>query len=107
MLPALSAKIERAKEQIQYLETEISAFFQTEPYSAVRNDDVESGEWFYALQIREQIPLRFSVIGGEITHDLRSCLDNLACHLIRANGGLVTSNSGFPVASAAKDYKSL
>src|SRR2546428_13978633 len=109
MLPESEAKIERSKEQISNLKTEMDSFLETKPSVVVREDDPQTGEWVYRFRSNRDVPLRFSVIVGEILHNLRSSLDQLACHLIRRNSGekAITSQSGFPVPNVAKDFKSL
>jgi hypothetical protein len=107
VLDASRAKIERAKEQINNLKSEIDAFFDSGAYTVVEERDPETGERVFRLRIQRAMPLRFTVIVGEIFHDLRSSLDQLICHLIRANHGRVTKDSGFPFSELAKDFKSV
>jgi hypothetical protein len=115
VLAESEAKIERAKEQIKYLESSVKEFLRTEMYSFDVDEDSESREWVHRLRIHKEMPLRFSIIVGEIVHDLRSALDNLICHLARKAGATDCSETGFPISNcdrvdaerAANQYKSL
>src|SRR5688572_1441682 len=81
-------KIERAKEHVQDLETEITAFLGREPYRIVRQDDANTGEQTYRVLVSEDGPLRWGAIIGDVIHNLRTALDHLACQLVLANGGV-------------------
>lgn len=70
-------KLKRTRENIGDLESEISAFFQGGEYPVLPEDDREL--LLKAIQYHKSrvIPLRFSVLVGEIVHHLRSCLDHV------------------------------
>src|ERR1700694_3709013 len=70
------AKIERANENIKNLEAEISAFVQPDPYTIAGNVNHQTKECTFVANAKT-IPLKFSVLVGEIIHHLRSSLDHL------------------------------
>jgi hypothetical protein len=86
VLAELEAKIERSKEQIDYLESEFTAFVEANSTGVTREEDPQTGEWVFRFQMFRDVPLRLSVIVGEVLHDLRSSLDQITCHLIQRNG---------------------
>jgi hypothetical protein len=106
VLDTSRAKIERAKEQISNLKSEINAFFNSGAYVVIEECDVKTRERVCRLRVYRPIPLRFAVIVGEIFHDLRSSLDQLICHLIRANGEQVTKRSAFPFSKSREVFES-
>jgi hypothetical protein len=103
MLSTIEAKVERAKEQIKYLETGIHAFFSRNVYRIVRNDDPKTEQWVWIVRISERIPLRFAVIVGEIVYDLRSALDQLICSFI--DPAKLHRGSGFPIMTTLQEFE--
>ena len=73
----IKEKLKRADENILNLESEVSGFFQECKYPVLPKiqdkEHAEAVEYFKKLTI----PLRFSVLSGEIVHHLRSCLDHI------------------------------
>jgi hypothetical protein len=70
------AKIERANENIKNLEAEVSAFTHSDRYTIIRNLDRKAKQCTFFAQ-PQLIPLRVSVLAGEIIHHLRSSLDHV------------------------------
>jgi hypothetical protein len=73
----IQEKLKRSHENIRNLESEIGQFFKSGKYVELpENDDNLLLE---AIQYHKNrvIPLRFSVLAGEIVHHLRSCLDHV------------------------------
>jgi len=89
---AARAKIERAKEHLRELDREIGAWKQS-PNMFITKYDSQTREYVYALA---PLPLRFSVIIGDIAHNLRSALDVLVSGFVKIHGGKVTDGTGFP-----------
>lgn len=73
----IDEKLKRTDENIRNLETEISRFFQDGKYPIVPEHDRELLLEAIHYHKNRVIPLRFSVLAGEIVHHLRSCLDHL------------------------------
>ncbi len=70
-------KIERAKEHISNLETEITAFGKRDPYVTVPKIDAQTGEVIVNVRVHELPPLRWGAIAGDAAHNLRSALNVL------------------------------
>lgn len=70
-------KLKRAKENILYLEKEVSTFLKENDYPAWRYDDRETALKAIAYHRKRVIPVRFNVLAGEILHHLRSSLDHV------------------------------
>lgn len=84
------AKVERANENIQNLDRELVKFIDSEPYEFVLDGHVKTRYKKFAkwrvVSVKD-VPLRFSVLTGEIIHHLRSSLDLLVFQLIRESTG--------------------
>ena len=80
------AKIERAKEHATDLAEHIERFFQRELYRVLAENDPDTGDRAFRVQVIEQ-PLRWAAMIGDTIHNLRSALDLLARRLVLANGG--------------------
>src|SRR6202043_4064084 len=97
------AKIDRANENITNLQAAIAARFQ--PYIIAGNVNHETKECVFVANAKT-IPLRLSVLAGEIIHHLRSSLDHLICALVLQQSNVVNLRHAFPVCLDEKDFKS-
>jgi hypothetical protein len=78
LLPGPRAKLKRAHEHLQALDGECRGFLYSEPYYVTAKFEPEAGCFVVRLRIREDVPIRFSLIVGDLIHNLRSALDQAA-----------------------------
>jgi hypothetical protein len=73
----IAEKLKRAYEDIRNLQVEINRHFQTSKYPVMPH--VYGDRIFDALKYHRDrpVPIRFSILTGEIVHHLRSCLDHI------------------------------
>lgn len=106
-LAGILAKLDRAEESIELLNKERVAFLMTEPlpYHVEGGffDDPTKYE-FRGYQDRP-VPLRFSILAGEIIHQLRSCFDHLIGELAAANGQPPIRNHEFPICTDREKFR--
>ena len=93
-LAGVWAKIERADENIRSFNSEIKIY--EDNYLFVSKPNNEATRCVLMIKGPEP-PLRFSVILGEIVHQLRSSLNLLINALVMKNGYPVTKNHEFPI----------
>jgi hypothetical protein len=105
LLDGCWAKIERANENIQNLNSEISAFVHPDNYIIVRNVDHQTKTYTFSA-FGQAIPLRFSVLVGEIIHHLQSSLDHLIWALVAARHQAPNFKVQFPICLTAEKFKS-
>lgn len=99
-------KLARAKRHLKELETELEAFFDPKPYSAVEHFDPKTGEKVLSIKGNgAQIPCEMSAIIGDVAHNLRAALDQLVCELIRDNRKQPRTRSGFPTVTGKKRFE--
>jgi hypothetical protein len=111
-LDGCRAKIDGARKQLSVMADEWSGWLAEKPYpSWVIESDTDPGRYCVYFDFSTPPPPAFSVIAGEIAHDLRSALDHLAwreavecvgpeqaeCHAT-----VIT----FPLAKGPADFKS-
>src|SRR5687768_8096129 len=94
---AIAEKLNRAKEHIEQLRAEVSAFLNEAPHRELVNYDASAAQAFRDFHQARHIPARFSIIAGEAIHQLRSSLDHLVSALIIADEGAPTVDSQFPI----------
>jgi len=101
------AKIERAEENIQNLNREVNAFLSQDPkpYKIVGQHQNNGREYVFVAFGEVDVPLRISVLAGEIIHHLRSSLDHLIHALIVKNGGTPTNNNKFPICTTTEIFE--
>jgi hypothetical protein len=76
----IAEKLNRSQENIENLEAEIARFFKESKYPVLSNDKGEIISEAVLYHSKLPVPVRFSVLSGEIVHHLRSCLDHIVWH---------------------------
>ena len=100
-LGGVNAKIERAREGLQRLEADISAYCEFRQRQIVFE---ESLPYVYHLGDHPTAPVHYSIMVGEIAYNLRSSLDHLVWQLVQSNGHQPDSNSEFPIFDSESKY---
>ena len=90
------AKIERARKQMDALQAVFEGFYKSKPYSIRQELDPQAGEKRLVFHA-DPLPLEWSVIIGEIVHNLRSALDHSIYELTRIEAGHPLDRTEFPV----------
>jgi hypothetical protein len=101
----IGAKIERAKEHLRDLESEVRRFFEANPYQVVVSEQPATGDLVYRVHVVAPPPLRLSTIIGDIIHNLRASLDHLVWQLVRANGGTPNKQTEFLISESLSDFE--
>lgn len=117
MTPALDAelngcvaKIERGKEHLEALQSEIGSFLEGKPYSIVSDFKSQPGYCVFRARVNATHPIRWSMLIGDFVHNIRSALDHLvwALALSNRNGDesaiLRPKGVGFPISTDAGDF---
>src|SRR5207302_10873159 len=74
----IEEKLKRADQNIRNLDSEMASWIQSSDYPTIPNDNIEVFQKAVDYHAAREMPLRFSVLAGEVVHHLRSCLDHLA-----------------------------
>lgn len=94
-------RLERAKEHIQLLNTELGWWLKSDPYRFLYKYDRERGEYVAWVEELSRPPVKLGIIIGDCLHNLRSALDNLAYSLLCAHTRRPSSDrktkSAFPI----------
>jgi hypothetical protein len=93
------AKAERAREHTEVLNREWRIFFESHSNRDFLNHSLD-GPWHVisaSPPLKKPPPLRFSVICGDIVHNLRSALDHLVWQLVIAEGSEPGKWNSFPI----------
>ncbi len=93
-LALIRPKIERAKKHIIDLNSEIGAFFATNPYEVGTKRDPQTRKLIYYISRTEPIPLSVSAIAGDAIQNLRTALDYLPQHLLMVGTGSAVPSKG-------------
>ncbi len=97
-LHGVRVKLVRARDQLDLLDREINAFGNTNLGTGrPTKRDLDGLKWTVPLKLREPFPLRWSVIVGEIVHDLRSALDHAVYQLTLDYAGIAYERTQFPI----------
>lgn len=102
-------KIERARQHLESLRHETRVFTETNPYEIVAKRDPQSGDHVVRIRYKRpnvKVPLRLSLIAGDIAHNLRSALDHLAVQLAIIGTG-ASRTTQFPIFGDEDDYRQL
>lgn len=97
LLNGIKAKIQRADEHIKNLESEISSLLSSDLYRLVSEPNDDGTQSILRVVGPEEVPIRLSVIVGEIVHQLRSSLDHLVSALVVQNGNKPNKRHQYPI----------
>lgn len=97
-LVGVKAKLDRAEELLNTLDAEWDQWRDdAEPWGATYEVGDNFKRIIFVFQINQTPPPRFSVVIGEIVHDLRSSLDHLASYLVEINSSKPTLTTAWPI----------
>ncbi len=77
------AKIQRVDEQLQTLDSDIRLYVESQTNLTIMELHGDPGCYSFKHGDVPEPPLRLGIIVGELTHNLRSALDHLACALFK------------------------
>lgn len=103
-MDGIVAKIERADEHIKEINTGITAFLNSDVYRVSQDSNHETREAIIYIAGPEP-PLRFSVMAGEVIHQLRSSLDHLVSQLVIAGGHQPNRRHQFPIRDTREEFE--
>lgn len=99
-----------AQRHLQRLDREFRRFLSAErsPYVLHTHVDRESGDYITRIRVQTPLPRDFSLIVGDIVHNVRSALDGLVFQLAIKESGVEraakTRNLGFPIADTFQGF---
>jgi hypothetical protein len=98
-LSGVIEKYNRSSKQYDELLSEMDTFFNADPgpHFSKGEFDSEAWEWVERVQVREEPPIRFGVILGDVLHNLRSALDHLMWQVTLLDGGKPDRQTQFPI----------
>jgi hypothetical protein len=96
-------RVNRAKEHLDDLKRGIEAFRVSQEEATLRNLDPRTHQP-HPRQL-DPIPLRFSVLIGEICYNCRSAMDYLVFELACLDSGVHQDGTQFPIESSAKGFR--
>jgi hypothetical protein len=97
-------KVEQAKHHFGDLQARYDRFQENHPYRLVRDDEPQTGDLVYRVELSDQPWFWWSAIAGDCVHNLRSSLDLLVCEMVRAEGYPVQEHTRFPVFNSADAF---
>ena len=95
--PASYLKIKWANQHFYNFQRTLFDFQRSDPCGITPERDPNTQEVIYRLSKDVVVPDDLALIAGDVLQNLRSALDYLACSLVLANGGKVTSQTSFPI----------
>ncbi len=106
-LAGARAKVERAKQHINELDTILGAFFRTNPYRVGTKRDPQTRRLIYYLVSVRDVPPEISVVAGEVLQSMRSALDHLAYQLVLVGTGQSDPfyHVYFPIFDSSSEYE--
>jgi len=90
-------KLERAKEHLDALNTELTVFYQRNPYTLVKKVNPKNGRQVFGAELSEEPPVRLGILAGDAVHNMRSALDWLVCELSLLNKAKTLKGIEFPI----------
>lgn len=99
------AKHQWAKQHIDKLDNFL-AHFRTKNLRAIeeKHDQITGDVTYYVTEV-PPVPVEIPLIVGDALQSLRCALDYVACGMVVAGGGAVTSKTKFPIVKVATDWE--
>lgn len=97
-------RLERAGEQIESFERDVTAFLDAHPSGFTVDRRPNSSRFTLRLRVQEPAPAKWRVVLQEIVGNTRSPLDYLMVELADANGRH-TNRTAFPIYAKPKGYR--
>jgi hypothetical protein len=91
------SKLARARKHLDELRAAIAAFFAAQPYEVLHEEEISTGDLIYKLRICHEVPGDWSLIVGDVLHNLRSALDHLAWRLVELNNNTPSRHIQFVI----------
>lgn len=105
-IDGIHAKLDRAQELLNLVNEEWPAWVaQEKPWGTETEIGEGQHRCIVVFRILKPLPLRFSVMGGEVVHDMRSALDHLAGYLVEASGARPTNHTAWPLQKNAAGWR--
>jgi hypothetical protein len=107
LLRGCRAKIERATETTQNLECDLKALIAANRHAFSKRHEFrrDGKEYVFIIAGELFVPPRFSILAGEIVHNLRSSLDHLIYALVLQNGCQPTRKNQFPLCTDERFFE--
>ena len=102
--PSIEAKLSRAFEHMDELETAAQAFSRTRPVTLELDPPRDDGFQIARLRVVREPPIRLGVVAGEVVHQLRSTLDHLMTELVLIHTGTRGETPLFPIYLSEKGF---
>src|SRR5438874_575713 len=77
------ARCRRYFQIFKHIEPAITAYLRRVPFYLIVQFDGGAKQW--AVKVREEVPVEFSAIIGDVIHNLRAALDLMAVQVVRLN----------------------
>lgn len=105
---SVDAKLDRAKEHLEFVKAELEAFKLRKPHVRVMTNPANDAAWVSWWTDDPNLPMSTSVRIGEFLYNLRSALDNLVCALVRKEKGTWAASCvgiAFPIHTDGEAYE--
>jgi hypothetical protein len=103
-LSIIKAKVNRTKAQIHELDQAVRGFISTNGYEIVSDLNFDGTERIWRFALTNSDTSELSVLAGEIIHNLRSPLDNMACAIAQKHSGR-TDRTYFPLGKSVDIFE--
>jgi hypothetical protein len=98
-------KLDRADEHLQALKAETLAYIERKPYRFSQGRSADHREHSFYLEATEPIPVRLSVLFGDVLQNARSALDHIAWQLASLEHVAPRRTTSFPICHDAESWK--
>lgn len=102
-----TSKVIRAKQIQLELQKELNTFFESQPYKISTKIDPQFKRLIYYLAKSDDVPVKLSLLTGDLIQNLRSSLDHLAYKLFKvgSDNGSEGRHVYFPITEDLHQYK--
>lgn len=102
--PGATLKFARARAHLRELKTQTAEYRAAEPFKIVEYEDTSTGDLVTRVDAATQPSADLSVVIGDVVHNARSALDQLAWYLVERDGGTPGKFTYFPTGETKSKF---
>lgn len=97
-------KFRRARTHLDELDIQLREYLGSQPFELMEQEEATTGDLTTRVHVAKQPPVAMSAVIGDIVHNARSALDQLAWYLVERDGGSPDKFTYFPTGETKSKF---
>lgn len=97
-------KFSRARTHLDELDTQLKKYLDSQPFELMEQEEATTGDLITSVHVAKQPSAVMSAVIGDVVHNARSALDQLAWYLVERDGGSPDKFTYFPTGETKSKF---